>query len=51
VCPVNWKEGDQTIKADPKGSLEYFSTANDAAFAAHGDLNGVTITKRPRVAS
>lgn len=28
VCPVNWSEGSATIKADPKGSLEYFSSAN-----------------------
>ncbi|GBE85646.1 peroxiredoxin [Sparassis latifolia] len=26
VCPANWTEGSKTIKADPKGSLEYFST-------------------------
>ncbi|KIY72007.1 peroxiredoxin [Cylindrobasidium torrendii FP15055 ss-10] len=25
VCPANWKEGGETMKADPKGSLEYFS--------------------------
>jgi len=24
VCPINWKEGNATMKADPKGSLEYF---------------------------
>ncbi|CAL1701739.1 unnamed protein product [Somion occarium] len=28
VCPANWKEGGKTIKADPKASLEYFSSAN-----------------------
>jgi hypothetical protein len=26
VCPAGWKAGFKTIKADPKGSLEYFST-------------------------
>jgi len=26
VCPVNWTEGSKTIKADPKGSLEYFNS-------------------------
>ncbi|KIY69766.1 peroxiredoxin [Cylindrobasidium torrendii FP15055 ss-10] len=26
VCPANWQEGDKSMKADPKGSLEYFST-------------------------
>ncbi|KAG7439300.1 peroxiredoxin [Guyanagaster necrorhizus] len=25
VCPANWHEGDKTMKADPKGSKEYFS--------------------------
>ena len=28
VCPANWNKGDKTMKADPKGSQEYFSTAN-----------------------
>lgn len=28
VCPANWTEGSKTIKADPKGSLEYFSEAS-----------------------
>ncbi|CEJ00956.1 hypothetical protein G6F70_002249 [Rhizopus microsporus] len=28
VCPANWKKGDKTIKPDPKGSLEYFNSAN-----------------------
>nr|BAO53976.1 peroxiredoxin [Euglena gracilis] len=26
VCPANWKPGAATMKADPKGSQEYFST-------------------------
>ncbi|KAF8621392.1 hypothetical protein AX15_007845 [Amanita polypyramis BW_CC] len=30
VCPANWTEGSKTIKADPKGSLEYFTAANNA---------------------
>jgi alkyl hydroperoxide reductase subunit AhpC len=25
VCPANWKPGDDSMKADPKGSLEYFN--------------------------
>lgn len=25
VCPANWKEGDKGMKADPKGSKEFFS--------------------------
>lgn len=30
VCPANWQAGSKTIKADPKGSLEYFSNASEA---------------------
>ncbi|EPQ53389.1 hypothetical protein GLOTRDRAFT_131337 [Gloeophyllum trabeum ATCC 11539] len=41
VCPANWQEGGKTIKADPKASLEYFSTAEGAAEAVNG-------AKRPR---
>jgi alkyl hydroperoxide reductase subunit AhpC len=26
VCPAGWTPGAATMKADPKGSLEYFST-------------------------
>jgi len=25
VCPANWKPGQASMKADPKGSQEYFS--------------------------
>ncbi|KLO91852.1 putative thiol-specific antioxidant [Fusarium fujikuroi] len=25
VCPAGWQEGGKTMKADPKGSLEYFN--------------------------
>ena len=28
VCPANWTEGEKTIKASPKESLEYFSAVN-----------------------
>ncbi|KAI0698020.1 peroxiredoxin [Cytidiella melzeri] len=28
VCPANWQEGSKSMKADPKGSLEYFSSVN-----------------------
>jgi alkyl hydroperoxide reductase subunit AhpC len=28
VCPANWSEGKATMKADPKGSKAYFSSAN-----------------------
>ena len=39
VCPANWTEGAKTMKADPKGSLEYFSTVE----------NGNVSKKRPRL--
>ena len=28
VCPAGWKPGAKTMKADPKGSQDYFSAAN-----------------------
>jgi peroxiredoxin (alkyl hydroperoxide reductase subunit C) len=28
VCPANWKEGDDGMKADPDGSQEYFNKHN-----------------------
>lgn len=28
VCPANWKPGQLSMKADPKGSKEYFQKAN-----------------------
>ncbi|KAH9886521.1 thioredoxin-like protein [Xylariomycetidae sp. FL2044] len=35
VCPAGWQNGAKTMKADPKGSLEYF-----AAQAENGVANG-----------
>ncbi|XP_066144630.1 peroxiredoxin-2-like [Euwallacea fornicatus] len=29
VCPANWKKGHKTIKPDPKGSQEYFSSRDN----------------------
>jgi alkyl hydroperoxide reductase subunit AhpC len=29
VCPANWKPGERTMKADPKGSLKYFEAASN----------------------
>jgi len=26
VCPANWKEGDDTMKANSKGVAEYLAT-------------------------
>lgn len=45
VCPANWSEGAKTIKADPAGSLEYFSSANET----NGHANGASAKKRQRV--
>jgi alkyl hydroperoxide reductase subunit AhpC len=28
VCPANWKPGEKTMKADPKGSLKYFESVH-----------------------
>ncbi|MBI4383119.1 MAG: peroxiredoxin [Nitrospinae bacterium] len=28
VCPANWKQGEDAMKADPKGSQEYFKKHN-----------------------
>jgi len=28
VCPANWSEGSDGMKADPKGSKEYFEKNN-----------------------
>merc|ERR1712012_1270049 len=28
VCPAGWKPGKKTMKADPKGSQDYFQSAN-----------------------
>lgn len=46
VCPAGWQQGAQTMKADPKGSLEYFST--QPAKASNGHANG-NVAKRPRL--
>ena len=29
VCPANWKPGQKTMKADPVGSKEYFSSIDE----------------------
>jgi len=44
VCPANWKEGAKSMKADPKGSLEYFSAVN-----ANGNDTADGARKRARV--
>lgn len=57
VCPANWTEGSKTMKPDPKGSLEYFSSVA-APKGTNGVKNGTTncetngsAKKRPRVDS
>lgn len=41
VCPAGWQNGDKTIKADPKGSLEYFAASEgDAVVVQNGHVNG-----------
>ncbi|KAI0728322.1 peroxiredoxin [Fomitopsis betulina] len=49
VCPANWQEGSKTIKADPKGSLEYFSTASANGANGHAEANGANPKKRARI--
>ena len=44
VCPANWTEGGKTMKADPKGSLEYFSSVDGQTAAVNGNVSN----KRPR---
>ncbi|EJF60889.1 peroxiredoxin [Dichomitus squalens LYAD-421 SS1] len=44
VCPANWTEGTKTIKADPTGKLEYFSSVGGQAATANGNVSN----KRPR---
>jgi hypothetical protein len=43
VCPVNWKEGGKTIRADPTAKLEYFAAVDSVQ--ENGKVNG---TKRAR---
>ncbi|KAH8673829.1 thioredoxin-like protein [Xylariales sp. PMI_506] len=47
VCPAGWMQGAQTMKPDPKASLEYFS--KQPAEATNGHTNGTNGTKRARV--
>ncbi|KAI0471006.1 thioredoxin-like protein [Xylariaceae sp. FL0804] len=48
VCPAGWQNGAQTMKADPKGSLAYFSAQKDGAAAATNG-NGESPRKRARL--
>ncbi|KAK6212265.1 cTPxI [Pestalotiopsis sp. IQ-011] len=49
VCPAGWMQGAKSMKADPKGSLEYFSSVPDEAANGHANGNGTNGTKRARV--
>ena len=40
MCPANWTEGRKTMKADPKASLEYFSSVDGEATNGHTATNG-----------
>lgn len=41
VCPVNWTQGQKTIKEDPVAKLEYFeSVGKDKDVSAEGQENG-----------
>ncbi|KAI1396624.1 thioredoxin-like protein [Hypoxylon fuscum] len=46
VCPAGWQNGNKGMKADPKGSLEYFAAQGEANGHANG--NGES-KKRARV--
>ncbi|KAF8307703.1 peroxiredoxin [Clavulina sp. PMI_390] len=48
VCPVNWQEGGDTIKPDPKESLDYFS-ATDKKRRAEDSTMDVDNAKRTKV--
>lgn len=50
VCPAGWQAGAKTMKADPKGSLEYFAAQNGETNGhANGHANGNGTLKRARV--
>ncbi|KAH7136868.1 AhpC/TSA family protein [Dactylonectria estremocensis] len=50
VCPAGWLKGSKTMKADPKGSLEYFSAQPEQAANGHTNgTNGTNGNKRARV--
>ena len=51
VCPLGWTEGSKTIKPDPQGAREYFSTLAEPDANGHGNdgsMNG-NAKKRARV--
>ncbi|KAF8196984.1 2-cysteine peroxiredoxin [Pholiota molesta] len=47
VCPANWNEGSQTIKADPLGKLEYFGSVSGAQ-NGHANGNGTNGASKKR---
>jgi alkyl hydroperoxide reductase subunit AhpC len=52
VCPANWTKGSKTMKADPTGSLEYFSTVDSGhtnGTKRSGDAMAVDEAKKVKV--
>ena len=49
VCPIDWKEGSETIKATPKESLEYFSTLEKKRSVENGNAHASGASKRVKV--
>lgn len=52
VCPAGWQSGGDTMKADPKGSLEYFgkSGGKSRPLSSSGGADASSpIAKRPRI--
>lgn len=50
VCPAGWQSGGETMKADPKGSLEFFSKSGKSTrplSRSGGDPS--PLAKRPRI--
>ena len=49
VCPANWKPGDKTMKDDPVGSLDYFSTVGENSSSSASGEEGDALEVSPNV--
>lgn len=49
VCPAGWQSGGDTMKADPKGSLEYFSKSGKSTRPLSSGGDPSPLAKRPRI--
>jgi alkyl hydroperoxide reductase subunit AhpC len=51
VCPAGWQSGGETMKADPKGSLEYFGKAGGKSrpLSSSSDHASSPLPKRARI--